>query len=737
MKFTNGYWVLKPEYDIHFATQGVRARMDADALEVLGATRPIRGRGDMLDGPVLTVRFTAPAENVIRVRITHFKGAAQKGPYLETYETPVQPAIEETEDGWRFTSGALCASVKKDGWGVTYTANGKTLTSSAWRAMACAKNRQTGRHYMIESLNLDVGEKVYGLGERFTPYVKNGQVVDMWNEDGGTASEIAYKNIPFFMTNRGYGVLVENTGDVSFEVGSEKVERVQFSLEGQELVYDIFYGETPADILERYTALTGRPALPPAWSFGLWLSTSFTTSYDEKTVTSFIDGMAERKIPLSVFHFDCFWMKGYNWCDMRWDDETFPDPAGLLARLKARGLRICCWINPYIAQQSALFDEGMARGYLLKKQNGDVWQTDMWQPGMAVLDVTNPAAREWFAGYLETLLDMGVDCFKTDFGERIPVRDIEYFDHSDPMRMHNYYAYLYNKMVFETIERKRGRGDALVFARSAGIGSQKFPVHWNGDSTASYPSMAETLRSGLSFAQSGFAFWSHDISGFEQTAPADVYKRWVAFGLLCSHSRLHGSSSYRVPWLFDEESCDVAREFTRLKCRLMPYLYEAALRAHETGLPLLRPMMLAFPGDIAAENCDAQYMLGDNLLVAPVMHSDGHVDYYLPDGVWTNLLTGKTVEGGGYRRENHDFHSLPLMVRENSVLAMGRIDTRPDYDFRDGVTLHVFRPRDGILTVRVPDERAKTCAAFTLHIHGDAVNVETDSELPYSVEVHW
>ena len=447
--------------------------------------------------------------------------------------------------------------------------------------------------------------------------------------------------------------------------------------------------------------------------------------------------MAEREIPLSVFHFDCFWMKGYNWCDMRWDDETFPDPAGLLARLKARGLHICCWINPYIAQQSALFDEGMARGYLLKKQNGDVWQTDMWQPGMAVLDVTNPAARKWFAGYLEALLDMGVDCFKTDFGERIPVRDIEYFDHSDPTRMHNYYAYLYNKMVFETIERKRGRGDALVFARSAGIGSQKFPVHWNGDSTASYPSMAETLRSGLSFAQSGCAFWSHDISGFEQTAPADVYKRWVAFGLLCSHSRLHGSSSYRVPWLFDEESCDVAREFTRLKCRLMPYLYEAALRAHETGLPLLRPMMLAFPGDIAAENCDAQYMLGDNLLVAPVMHGDGHVDYYLPDGVWTNLLTGKTVEGGGYRRETHDFHSLPLMVRENSVIAMGKIDTRPDYDFRDGVTLHVFRPKDGDLTVRVPDERAQTCAAFTLRIQGSTVNVETDSKLPYSVEVHW
>jgi alpha-D-xyloside xylohydrolase len=589
---------------------------------------------------------------------------------------------------------------------------------------------------MIDSLFLDVGEKVYGFGERFTPYVKNGQVVETWNEDGGTASEIAYKSVPFYMTNRGYGVFVENPGDVSFEVASEKVERVQFSLPGEELTYDVIYGETPKEILNRYTTLTGRPALPPAWSFGLWLTTSFTTSYDEQTVNKLIDGMAKYEIPLNVFHFDCFWMKGFNWCDFSWDPDTFPDPEGMLKRLKARGLHICVWINPYIAQESPLFAEGMEKGYLLRKENGDVWQTDLWQAGMGILDVTNPEAKKWFCGHLKRLTDMGVDCFKTDFGERIPVRGVKYHDGSDPVRMHNYYTYLYNQMVFELLERERGEGEAMLFARSATAGGQKFPVHWGGDNSASYVSMAETLRAGLSLSHSGFGYWSHDISGFEQTAPADVYKRWCAFGMLSSHSRLHGSSSYRVPWLFDEESCVVLKEFVNLKCRLMPYLYGAAVEAHETGAPMLRPMMLEFPGDIAAETCDTQYMLGGKLLVAPVFHADGHVDYYLPEGRWTSLLTGEVRQGGRWVRETHDFHSLPLWVRENCVLPMGDCETRSDYDYTDNVTLHVYEPADGTLTVAIPDTRGDVAARYTLTVLSDAVTVETDAKKPYRVVLH-
>ena len=739
MKFTNGYWLIRPNFQMQYATQAVRVEKRPDALHVLSACRPIHHRGDTLDGGTLDVTFTAPRENIIRVTVTHFAGKRDNAPHFETYEEPVNAVIEENDETVSFTSGKLTARVQKgENWRVDYVAeDGRVLTSSAFRGMGRALDKDTGKTYMSDSLMLDVGECVYGLGERFAAYVKNGQSIDMWNADGGTASEQTYKNIPFYMTNRGYGVFVEDTSDVSFEVASEKVERVQFSAEGETIVYDVIYGGTPKAVLDGYTALTGRPALMPAWSFGLWLSTSFTTNYDEKTATSFIQGMADRDIPLSVFHFDCFWMKGFNWCDFTWDEETFPDPVGMLKRYHDRGLHLCCWINPYIGQASPLFREGMEHGYLLKKTNGDVWQTDLWQAGMGILDVTNPDARAWYCDHLRKILRMGVDCLKTDFGERIPVRDIAYYDGKDPLHMHNYYTFLYNKMVFDLLKEERGEGEAILFARSATAGSQQFPVHWGGDNSASYISMAETLRAGLSMSHSGFGFWSHDISGFEQTAPADVYKRWAAFGLLSSHSRLHGSSSYRVPWLFDEESCDVVRKFTRLKCRLMPYLYGAAVEAHEHGTPMMRPMMLEFPDDPACDTLDRQYMMGESLLVAPVFHADSHVDYYLPDGLWTSLLDGRKVQGGHWQRETHDFLSLPLMVRPGMVLPMGKHDDRPDYDYTDGLELHVYQLAEGqTVTVKIPDLKGKLAATYTVTMKNGKAEVATDSKKPYTVVVH-
>ena len=739
MKFTNGYWLIRPNFQMQYATQAVRVEKRPDALHVLSACRPIHHRGDTLDGGTLDVTFTAPRENIIRVTVTHFAGKRDNAPHFETCEEPVNAVIEENDEMVSFTSGKLTARVQKgENWRVDYVAeDGRVLTSSAFRGMGRALDKDTGKTYMSDSLMLDVGECVYGLGERFAAYVKNGQSIDMWNADGGTASEQTYKNIPFYMTNRGYGVFVEDTSDVSFEVASEKVERVQFSAEGETIVYDVIYGGTPKAVLDGYTALTGRPALMPAWSFGLWLSTSFTTNYDEKTATSFIQGMADRDIPLSVFHFDCFWMKGFNWCDFTWDEKTFPDPVGMLKRYHDRGLHLCCWINPYIGQASPLFREGMEHGYLLKKTNGDVWQTDLWQAGMGILDVTNPDARAWYCDHLRKILRMGVDCLKTDFGERIPVRDIAYYDGKDPLHMHNYYTFLYNKMVFDLLKEERGEGEAILFARSATAGSQQFPVHWGGDNSASYISMAETLRAGLSMSHSGFGFWSHDISGFEQTAPADVYKRWAAFGLLSSHSRLHGSSSYRVPWLFDEESCDVVRKFTRLKCRLMPYLYGAAVEAHEHGTPMMRPMMLEFPDDPACDTLDRQYMMGESLLVAPVFHADSHVDYYLPDGLWTSLLDGRKVQGGHWQRETHDFLSLPLMVRPGTVLPMGKHDDRPDYDYTDGLELHVYQLAEGqTVTVKIPDLKGQLAATYTVTMKNGKAEVATDSKKPYTVVVH-
>ena len=694
MKFTDGYWQMRPGATPHYAAQVHDVLVEPGALTVYAPEQRLNNRGDTLNIAVLTIRFSSPCANVIHVQMWHHKGALPRKPAFELklHDAP-GVTVSDNEQAATLTSGRLSVRVPKQGpWRIDFMDGERTITSSLGRAIGVTDTPE-GR-FAHEQLSLGVGECVYGLGERFTAFVKNGQEVDLWNADGGTASEQAYKNIPFYLTNRGYGVFVNHSERVSFEVASEKVERVSFSVPGESIDYFLIYGPTPKEVLDRYTALTGRPGLPPAWSFGLWLTTSFTTSYDEATVTSFIDGMHERDLPLHVFHFDCFWMKEFNWCNFEWDKRVFPDPAGMLKRLKAKGVRICVWINPYIAQESALFDEGMANGYLLKRPDGSVWQWDMWQAGMGLVDFTNPAAREWYAGKLRALVDMGVDCFKTDFGERVPT-DVIYFDGSDPLKMHNYYSYLYNQTVFGVLEEKFGKGQATVFARSATTGGQQFPVHWGGDSTATFESMAESLRGGLSLGLSGFGFWSHDMGGFEQTASADVYKRWCAFGLLSSHSRLHGSSSYRVPWLFDEEAVDVLRSFTKLKCRLMPYLFGAAVQAHEHGTPVLRAMTLEFPADPGCDTLDRQYMLGDALLVAPVFSPDGMVDYYLPAGRWTHFLSGATVAGGRWVREQHNYLSLPLMARPNSIIAVGANDLRPDYDFADGVTLHVFEPADG------------------------------------------
>lgn len=723
MKFTDGYWHMRPGVTAHFPVQVHDIEVEPDALIVYGPTRRLTHRGDTLNLPLLTVRFSSPMPNVIRVQMVHHQGRRPRKPEFELYPQPAPVEIHDDAQAATLTSGRLTVRVEKEGdWRIDFKDGERVITGSGWRGMGLIETAEGA--YIHEQLNLGVGECVYGLGERFTPFVKNGQVVDLWNEDGGTSSEQAYKNVPFYLTNRGYGVFVNHPERVSFEVGSEKVERVQFSVPGESLDYFLIYGPSPKEVLARYTALTGRPALPPAWSFGLWLSTSFTTDYDEATVTHFIEGMAERDLPLHVFHFDCFWMKEFHWVNLEWDRRVFPDPEAMLKRLKERGLRLSLWINPYIAQRSALFAEGMARGYLVKRPDGDVWQWDKWQAGMALVDFTNPAACRWFADKLRALVDMGVDTFKTDFGERIPT-EVVYFDGSDPLKMHNYYTYLYNKTVFELLEEKLGRGQAVVFARSATAGCQQFPVHWGGDNTATFESMAESLRGGLSLCLSGFGFWSHDIGGFEQTAPAEVYKRWCAFGLLSSHSRLHGSKSYRVPWLFDEEAVDVLRFFTRLKCRLMPYLFGAACEAHTDGVPVMRAMLLEFPDDPACDTLDRQYMLGESLLVAPVFTFDGTVDYYLPAGRWTHFLTGRVVEGGRWLREQHDFLSLSLLVRPNSIIAVGSQAERPDYDYSDGVTLQVYELADrAAVSATIPSLAGEVAATFAVSREGRTLTVE-------------
>lgn len=609
MKFGNGCWLQKEGYECFPPQQIYFTKIEPKKVTLCAPTSRIFHRGDTLGGINLTLEITSPMPEVLRVKTYHHLGIRKTGPdfELETQEN-VELEIEDSDEKICIKRGSLSLTITKENFSMEYARDGEVISKCNGRDLAFMKTDWKGYAYdkgskdayMRQQLSLSVGELVYGMGERFTPFVKNGQTVDIWNEDGGTSTYQSYKNIPFYLTNKGYGVFVNNPGDVSFEVATEQVSKVQFSVSGECLDYFFINGPTMKEVLAHYTGITGKPSLPAQWTFGLWLSTSFTTNYDEETVMSFINGMEERGIPLQVFHFDCFWMKDFHWCDFTWDNRVFPDPEGMLQRIKAKGLKICVWINPYIAQESPLFLEGMEKGYFIKRTNGDVWQWDMWQPGMAIVDFTNPQACQWFKDKLAVLVDMGVDCFKTDFGERIPTEDVVYYDGADPVKMHNYYTYLYNKVVYELLEEKKGKEEAVLFARSASVGGQKFPVHWGG-----------------------------------------------------------------------------------------------------------------------------------NTLTAPIFREDGIANYYLPAGAWTNYLTGETREGGVWVEEHHDYLSIPLWVRKNSIIPVCNQMERNDDAYDKNLQLKIYELK----------EEASTCVAqngsqvlsIEIKKDGEAITCKAETENAYEI----
>ena len=499
MKFADGFWLNQRGYEVNYMVQAYDVVEIENGFMVVATPFSGRERYKLLGSANLEITYTSEFENVIKVNITHHKGYKDNGPHFVLNKGSYKPVVTINEHEAVLVSGDTKVVVSRHDWNVSYFYKDKKLTSGGWRSTGVIKEsafKQQARMavqaddtfwsypadpqktYIREQLDTTVGEYFYGFGEKFTTFTKNGQNVEIWNADGGTCSDQSYKSVPFYVSSRGYGIFVNSTDKVSFEVCSDTVSKVSFTLPGENMEYFVFGGENLTDVMKGYTDVTGKPSLPPAFTFGLWLTSSFTTSYDEATITSFIDGMAERDIPLQVFHFDCFWMKGLEWCNFEWDTEQFPDPEGLLKRLhETKGLKTCVWINPYVGQRSRLFDEGMEHGYFIKNTDGSVFQCDEWQPGMAIVDFTNPDACKWYAGYLRKLCEMGVDTFKTDFGERIPTRDVVYHNGADPIKMHNFYTYLYNECVFNVLKEYYGENKACLFARSATAGGQKFPVH--------------------------------------------------------------------------------------------------------------------------------------------------------------------------------------------------------------------------------------------------------------------
>lgn len=397
-------------------------------------------------------------------------------------------------------------------------------------------------------------------------------------------------------------------------------------------------------------------------------------------------------------------MKGYERCNFEWDGDTFPNPEAILKRYKARRPHICVWISSYIDQKSILSDGSMEQRYPVKNLDGSAQQYDRWQAGMVLVDFISPKAYKRYQGELERLIDMGMGHFKANFEGRIPVTGVMHYSGSDTVEMHSHYTYLYNQVVFTLLECKPGRDKTPVLTKSAVAGSQKFPVHWGEDYTATYPSMAGDMGGGLSLSLRDYGFWNYDIGGFKQTASTDMHKRRYTFGLFGPRGRFHGPTSYRVSWLFDDEIYDVLRKFVKLECSLMLYVFTQAVKAHRRGILMMHPIFLESPEDPTCETLDRQCTLGDSLLVAPVFRENGKVAYYLPTSTWTSYLIGEVRGGGKWYRGVSDYFHLPLTAEENTILTVGSHEERLDYSYISGTTLRLFQIKDQAdIRIMIPD----------------------------------
>lgn len=560
------------------------------------------------------------------------------------------------------------------------------------------RKAKDNKRRIAASFSLAPGEKIYGCGESFTKLDKRGQKLILYTKDPhGVQTPNMYKPIPFYMSSRGYGMFYHTSAPLTLDLGHTNQQAAVAYLGDEDMDLFIFIGE-PKEILEEYTEITGRSSMPPLWSFGLWMSR--ITYKSEEEVREVATKLRENRVPCDVIHIDTGWFDKEWRCDYQFSKERFPNAQKLLTDLKKDGFKISLWQYPYFTPKNVLYKEIVEKGYAIKDSEGLLPTED------AILDFSNPKAVEWYQSLISNLLEMGVSCIKTDFGEAAPVHGF-YYSGKSGFYEHNLYPLRYNKAVSEVTQKVIG--DSIVWARSAWAGSQRYPIQWGGDSDNTDSAMGTTLCGGLSLGLCGFTFWSHDIGGFVKSSPEELYKRWLPFGLLSSHSRCHGAPP-KEPWMYSESFLDVFRTVTELRYQLMPYIYAQAKASSEKGYPMMRTLFFEFPEDPGAWNIEDQYMFGEDLLVAPLMEKeiDGRW-VYLPNGNWVDYQNGKEYEGGRWFQIKAEDIPAIVMVREGAAIPHAKLAQSTDeIDFKN-IDLQIYgkskeeftslycNPSDGIL----------------------------------------
>lgn len=580
-----------------------------------------------------------------------------------------------------------------------------------------------GDRQVFLTARLGHNEHLHGFGEVYTDIDRRGDQIDIWhaNATGNTWPE-SYKSIPFFMSSRGYGMFVHSARAVSFHLGD--LSRTRYSIQNQSPVLDLFFFNGPSydRILPRYVALTGKAGLPPLWSFGVWMS---RMSYDsQEQVEEVARELRERDIPCDVIHVDTDWFDKPWINDLTFSHDRFPEPKEMIEKLKKQGFRLSLWQIPYISVESSFYEEGRQGGYFARTNSGDPWLLDGFFGKAAIVDYSNPDAVAWMQKKIGKLFDLGVSVIKTDFGEGAPT-EAEYHAYSGE-EMHNLYPLLYNKAFYEKTQEKTHEG--IVWSRSGYAGSQRYPVHWGGDPAALWDDLANLWQGGLSLGLTGVPFWSIDIGGFGGTPSPELYIRWLETGLFVSHPRAHGPIG-REPWLFGQKAEELFRAYATLRYRLLPYVWNEAVVAVETALPMHQPLLLQWQDDPTTANIDDEYLFGRSLLVAPVLDETDRRKVYLPEGAWFDLWSDRIVNGPLWEELSVPLEELPMYVRADSIIPMiDPILSTGEANF-GRIHVHLY-PREGSReAISLPDGRTLTVSVqrlddgFELRVTGDDIEV--------------
>ncbi|MCC5848600.1 MAG: alpha-xylosidase [Verrucomicrobia bacterium] len=527
-----------------------------------------------------------------------------------------------------------------------------------------------GERLATETFRLAHDEAVYGFGETFVKLNKVGQTLDLLNTDGkGVTSPRTYKSVPFYLSTRGYGVFFHHTAPLTCWVGSLSACDVQVAVAENYLDYFVFTG-SPKEVLNDYTALTGKSPVPPKWSFGFWQSKiSYRSAAEALEV---VGNLRKHQLPCDVFHFDTHWFRTDWLCDLEFDPDRFPDPAGFCKQMADLGVKISLWQLPYLPEGTALFEKIKAVDGFVKNRDGGIYDCGIcfvagFKGIVGVVDYTCPAAVRIHTEAIHALFRLGIRAIKTDFGEDAPLDGV-YHDGTPGYLMRNRYPLLYNQAIARVTEAETG--NPMVWARSAWAGGQRFPVHWGGDSTPNPENLPPQMDGGLSLGLSGFTFWSQDIGGFLGHTTDALLRRWIQVGVFLSHCRIHGLGTREI-YAFDPETIRICKKYLDLRYRLLPYIYAEAFRCADAGLPMARALVLEFPDDPTVWNLSDQYLFGESLMLAPMYGEENHRKVYFPEGIWTDWWTGIHIQGPQWRTVEADEETLPLYLREGAIIPMG------------------------------------------------------------------